>query len=269
MQLPNLGRQGGFRRADLTVFSISSWNLARFPSKFLHIFKVSSVFHCILHSNIRFILSAMHKRRGKLSKKLFWAPKYTLSLITQELLLVILWDFLWRLRALLLMYSTQKIGTFAVVEARNAPCPMEWGCPKDRSMTVIEDFRRSNLKAFTWFDFNLSWFDSADGYPKYSEMYVYMNESTFSNLIWIRFSPNKETYTSCRSPYVTNSNEQVWSEVWFWPSGLIFENPLLSLKWDRTSLPRLPCLTSWVAFDKQYGSLRISIFSTVSRRDEI
>ena len=35
------------------------------------------------------------------------------------------------------MYSTQKIGTFAVVEARNAPCPMEWGCPKDRSMTVF------------------------------------------------------------------------------------------------------------------------------------
>ena len=35
------------------------------------------------------------------------------------------------------MYSTQKIGTFAVVEARNAPCPMEWGCPKDRSMTVV------------------------------------------------------------------------------------------------------------------------------------
>ena len=136
MQLPNLGRQRGFRRADLTVFSISSWNLARFPSKFLHIFKVSSAFHCILHLNIRFILSAMHKRRGKLSKKLFWAPKYTLSQITQEHLLVILWDFLWRLRALLLMYSTQKIGTFAVVEARNAPCPMEWGCPKDRSMTV-------------------------------------------------------------------------------------------------------------------------------------
>ena len=34
------------------------------------------------------------------------------------------------------MYSTQKIGAFAVVEARNVPCPMEWGCPKDRSMTV-------------------------------------------------------------------------------------------------------------------------------------
>ena len=34
------------------------------------------------------------------------------------------------------MRSTQKNGTFAVVEARNAPCPMEWGCPKDRSMTV-------------------------------------------------------------------------------------------------------------------------------------
>ena len=136
MQLPNLGRQRGFRRADLTVFSISSWNLARFPSKFLHIFKVSSAFHCILHLNIRFILSAMHKRRGKLSKKLFWAPKYTLSQITQEPLLVILWDFLWRLRALFVMYSTQKSVTFAVVEARNAPCPMEWGCPKDRSMTV-------------------------------------------------------------------------------------------------------------------------------------
>ena len=137
MQSPNLGRQRGFRRADLTVFSISSWNLGRFPSKFLHIFKVSSAFHCILHLNIRFILSAMHKRRGKLSKKLFWAPKYTLSQITQESLLVILWGFLWRLRAVILMYSTQKIGTFAVVEARNAPCPMEWGCPKDRSMTVF------------------------------------------------------------------------------------------------------------------------------------
>ena len=35
------------------------------------------------------------------------------------------------------MCSTQKDGTFAVVEARNAPCPMEWGCPKDRSMTVV------------------------------------------------------------------------------------------------------------------------------------
>ena len=33
-------------------------------------------------------------------------------------------------------------------------------------MYVIEDFRRSNLKAFTWFDFSLSWFDSADGYLK-------------------------------------------------------------------------------------------------------
>ena len=136
MQLPNLGRQRGFQRADLTVFSISSWNPARFPSKFLHIFKVSNAFHCILHLNIRFILSAMHKRRGKLSKKLFWAPKYTLSQITQEPLLVILWDFLWRLRALLMMCSGQKSGTSAVVEARNAPCPMEWGCPKDRSMTV-------------------------------------------------------------------------------------------------------------------------------------
>ena len=136
MQLPNLGRLRGFRRADLTVFSISSWKLARFPSKFLHRFKVSSAFHCILHLNTRFILSAMHRRRGKLSKKFYWAPKYTLSQITQEPLLVILRDVLWRLRALLLMYSTQKIGTFAVVEARNAPCPMEWGCPKDRSMTV-------------------------------------------------------------------------------------------------------------------------------------
>ena len=105
MQLPNLGRQRGFWRADLTVFSISSWNLAQFPSNFLHIFKVSSAFHCILHLNIRFIPSAMHKRRGKLSKKLFWAPKYTLSQITQEALLVILWGFLWILRALLLMYS--------------------------------------------------------------------------------------------------------------------------------------------------------------------
>ena len=138
MQLPNLGRLRGFRRADLTVFSISSWNLAQFPSNFLHIFKVSSAFHCILHLNIRFIPSAMHKRRGKLSKKLFWAPKYTLSQITQEPLLVILWDFVWRLRALLLTCSNQKSGIFAVVEARNAPCPMEWGCPKDRSMTVFK-----------------------------------------------------------------------------------------------------------------------------------
>ena len=73
----------------------------------------------------------------------------------------------------------------------------------------IEDFRRSNLKAFTWFDFSLSWFDLADGYLKYSEMCVDMNEPTFSNLIWIRFSPNKEKRTSCRSPYATNSNEQV------------------------------------------------------------
>ena len=144
MQLPNLGRQRGFRRADLTVFSISSRNLARFPSKFLHIFKVSSAFHCTLHLNIRFIPSAMHKRRGKPSKKLFWAPKYTLSQITQEPLLVILWGFLWRLRAPLLMYLTQKIGTFAVVEARNAPCPMEWGCPKDRSMTVCHALHHSS-----------------------------------------------------------------------------------------------------------------------------
>ena len=136
MQLPNSGRQVGFRRADLTVFSISSWNLARFPSKFLHIFKVSSAFHCIIHLNIRFIPSAMHKRRGKLSKKLFWAPKYTLSQITWEFLLAILQDILWRLRTLLLMYTTQKSGTFVVVEARNVSCPMEWGCPKNRSMTV-------------------------------------------------------------------------------------------------------------------------------------
>ena len=35
-----------------------------------------------------------------------------------------------------MMYSAQKTGAFAVVEARNVPCPMEWGCPKDRSMTV-------------------------------------------------------------------------------------------------------------------------------------
>ena len=79
MQLPNLGRQRSFRRADLTVFSISSWNLARFPSKFLHIFKDSSAFHCILHLNIRFILSAMHKRRGKLSRNCF-EPQNTLFL---------------------------------------------------------------------------------------------------------------------------------------------------------------------------------------------
>ena len=155
MQLPNLGHQWGFRRADLTVFSISSWNLAQFPSKFLHIFKVSRAFHCILHLNIhlniRFMPSAMHKRRGKPSKKLFWAPKYTLSQITQEPLRVILWDFLWRLRALLLMCSTQKNGTFAVVEARNAPCPMEWGCPKDRSMTVkqIRHFLKNSFFEFS------------------------------------------------------------------------------------------------------------------------
>ena len=109
----------------------------KFLSKFLHITKVTGAFHCILHLiNIRFIPSAMHKRRGKPSKKLVWAPKYTLSRITQEFLLVILWDFLWRLRALLVMHSTQKSGISAVVEVRNAPCPMEWGCPKDRSMTV-------------------------------------------------------------------------------------------------------------------------------------
>ena len=136
-----------FRCSALTPRGVreSSWNLGRFPSKFLHIFKVSSAFHCILHLNIRFIPSAMHKRRGKLSKKLFWAPKYTLSQITQEPLLVILWGFLWRLRAVILMYSTQKIGTFAVVEARNAPCPMEWGCPKDRSMTVVHSLNTINF----------------------------------------------------------------------------------------------------------------------------
>ena len=130
MQLPNLGRQGDFRRADLTVFSISSWNLGRFPSKFLHIFKVSSAFHCILHLNIRFIPSAMHKRRGKLSKKLFWATKYTLSLITQEPLLVILWDFLWRWRALLLMYSTQKSEHLLLWKQEMRPVPWSGGVPR-------------------------------------------------------------------------------------------------------------------------------------------
>ena len=65
------------------------------------------------------------------------------------------------------------------------------------------------------------------GTSNYSEMYVDKHEPIFSNLIWILFSPNKEKCDSCRSPRVTNSNEQVWSEVWFWPSGLIFENPLL------------------------------------------
>ena len=45
------------------------------------------------------------------------------------------------------MYSTQKNGAFAVVEARNAPCPMEWGCPKDRSMTVI-NYVRNYYKRF-------------------------------------------------------------------------------------------------------------------------